>query len=145
VLDQYYDRQTQAYGDLIRDADDLEEISRAVARMCLEGTQMREPGWTPLVTEFMAHAARREPLRLAVIEVRERFLAAIGELIEDFAVRADLELLLPAQEVARGSGAIMRGISVERLLDPEGVSPELFEELHAAVMRGMTRQNERGT
>jgi hypothetical protein len=33
----------------------------------------------------------------------------------------------------------MRGMAVERLLDPDAVSPELFEELHTAYMRGMTR------
>ena len=43
--------------------------------------------------------------------------------------------------------AMMRGMAVERLLDPDAVPTELFEELHSAYMRGtarnrMTERNE---
>lgn len=145
VLDDYYERQTQTYRERVAEIEDFEVISRAVARLFLRGVQMREPGWTPLVTEFMAHAARRESLRGAVIEVRERFLDAIGELIEELAARTASEFRVPPREVARASGAMMRGLAVERLLDPEGVSAELFEELHAALMRGLTQVDGRGT
>ena len=109
------------------------------ARMFVEGTQKRDPMWTPLVTEFMTHASRREPVRLAVVALRDRFLDAIGELIDELAVRFDVEFRLPPREVARGSGGVMRGLAVERLVDPEGVPTELVEEIHTAYMRGLIR------
>jgi hypothetical protein len=31
----------------------------------------------------------------------------------------------------------MRGLAIERLVDPEGASTELVEEIHAAYMRGL--------
>lgn len=111
-----------------------------MARHFLFETVAREPRWTPLVTEFMTHAARREPLRRAVVEVREDFLDAIGRLIGGLAQRHGVEYRLAPREIARGSGAIMRGLAVERLLDPAAVTPELFEELHTAYMRGMTKE-----
>ena len=138
VLTDYYDNQVRAYGEVLFEDETAEDAYRTAARVYI-ATQSREPQWTPLVTEFTAHASRREPLRLAVVAIRERFLDAIGELIAELGRRHGVEYLVPAREVARGSGAMMRGMAVERLLDEEAVPPELFEELHAAYMRGMAR------
>jgi hypothetical protein len=100
----------------------------------------REPQWAPLLLEFWAHASRREKLRLAVVERRERFHAAAAALIDELASRHGAKLTLPAREVARGSGALMRGMGVEWLLEPQSADPELFEELHLAYMSGVSRR-----
>jgi AcrR family transcriptional regulator len=138
VLDDYYENQVHAYRDVLFEDDSAEDSYRTAARVFM-ATQAREPRWTPLVIEFTAHATRREPLRRAVVEIRERFLDAVGEIIAELGRRHGLEYRVPAREVARGSGAMMRGMAVERLLDPDAVPTELFEELHSAYMRGTAR------
>jgi hypothetical protein len=92
----------------------------------------------------MTHASRRPSLRGRVVDLRERFLEDIAALIEELTRRNDVELLLPAKEAARASGALLRGISVERLLDPERTPIELVEEMHVALIRGLTRPSDKG-
>ena len=97
----------------------------------------------------LTRTERKERTRADLIEAARRVflrngfhaasLDAIGELIAELGRRHGVEYLVPAREVARGSGAMMRGMAVERLLDEDAVPPELFEELHAAYMRGMAR------
>jgi hypothetical protein len=125
-----------AYAGFLFDQPTAEEAYRAVARFMVEGDE-RDPGWTPLLSEFMVHASRHEALRRQVVESRERFLDAIAGLIERLCAKHDVEFRLPAKEIARGSGAIARGLFVERLMSPGSVSPELFEEVHVAYMRGL--------
>ena len=38
----------------------------------------------------------------------------------------------------RGSGALNRGLAIEQLFDPE-LSAQVFEEMHVAYMRGLTK------
>jgi hypothetical protein len=90
------------------------------------------------VVEFLAHASRHEPLRQAAREVRERGLEAIARIIEACAERHGVEYTLPAKDIARGSGALNRGMAMEQLLDPD-IPGELFEVMHVAYMNGLTR------
>src|SRR5262249_13280670 len=93
--------------------------------------------------EFLAHASRHEPLRSAAHEVRERGLDAIAEIIDALAERHGVEFTLPTREIARGSGALNRGMAIEQLLDP-AIPGELFEEMHVAYMRGLMRKPSTG-
>jgi hypothetical protein len=52
-------------------------------------------------------------------------------------------LLVPPLEAARASSLLARGYSAERRLDPDAVGPEMFVELHAGFMRGLTVPKER--
>jgi len=82
-------------------------------------------------------------LRLAYVRIRERFLVAIADVIETLCEKHGLALLVPPLEAARASSLLARGYSAERRLDPDAVSPEMFVELHAGFMRGLTVPNER--
>ena len=75
-------------------------------------------------------------------ERRERFLDVIADLVEELASRHGVRYRLPVKEVVRGSGALLRGMSIERLLDPgsTSASAELFEEMHVAYMTGLTEE-----
>jgi AcrR family transcriptional regulator len=138
VLDEHFRRRAETYVELILDHDDVEQSYRAVARFWREANE-REPEWSRLVVEFLAHASRHEPLRQAAREVRERGLEAIARIIETMAERHGVEYVLPVKDIARGSGALNRGMAVEQLLDPE-IPGELFEEMHVAYMNGLTRR-----
>jgi AcrR family transcriptional regulator len=138
VLDAHFRERAARYADLILDQDDPEDSYRAVARFWREANE-REPEWSRLVVEFLAHASRHEPLRSAALEVRERGLDAIAAIIETMARRHGVEFSLPTKDIARGSGALNRGMAVEQLLNPE-LPSEVFEEMHVAYMRGLMKQ-----
>jgi AcrR family transcriptional regulator len=138
VLDEHFRDRAAAYERLIVTTDSVEDAYRAVARYWHDANE-REPEWSRLVIEFMAHASRHEHLRQAVKEVRQRGLDRIVELVEQLADRHGVEYTVPITELVRGSGALNRGLAVEQLLDPE-LSVEAFEEMHVAYIRGLTKQ-----
>jgi AcrR family transcriptional regulator len=138
VLDAHLEQRVRAYADVVLDPGDLDESYRAVARLRLEEEE-REPEWEPLLLEFWTYAARREDLREAVSERRERFLELIAALISELASRHGVTYAISVREVARGSAALLRGMVLERLLEPERTSIDVLAEMHVAYMRGLTR------
>jgi hypothetical protein len=127
---------------MLLDEATFEEATRAVGRFMVD-SDVRDPDWLPTLAEFVAHAARDESLRQAYVRIRERFLVAIADVIEALCERHGLTLLVPPLEAARASSLLARGYSAERRLDPDAVSPEIFVELHAGFMRGLTVPGER--
>jgi AcrR family transcriptional regulator len=137
VLDAQFEQRARVLADVLLDQESLEQSFRAVARS-MTAADEGEPGWTPLLLEFWAHASRRPALRAAVAERRERFFSIIAGLIDELAARHGVRLKLPAKEIARGSNALARGIALDRLLDPTTVSADLFEEMHTAYSFSLT-------
>jgi len=138
VFEEHFRDRAAAYERLIFTTDSVEDAYRAVARYWHDANE-REPEWSRLIIEFMAHASRHEHLRQAVKEVRQRGLDRIAELVEQLADRHGVEYTVPITELVRGSGALNRGLAVEQLLDPD-LSVEAFEEMHVAYIRGLTKQ-----
>jgi AcrR family transcriptional regulator len=141
VLDEGLDERMRASIDAALDASDLEESARLTAREMVEAGR-REPGWAPLVVEFWAHASRRESLRDAVRERHERYLDSIASLLVEVANRHDVEFRIPPRELARGLGALARGLGLERLLDPD-VDLDGFEDMFVGFVLGSTRPREK--
>lgn len=141
VLEEHFRDRAEAYESLVSSAETIEDAYGAVARFWHDANE-REPEWSRLVIEFMAHASRNEKLRQAVREVRERGLDRIARIVELLAERHGVEYTIPISELVRGSGALNRGLAVEQLLDP-GLSVEAFEEMHVAFIRGLTKQKRR--
>jgi hypothetical protein len=131
-----------AYVELLLDQATFEDAIRAVGRFMAE-SDGRDPDWLPTLAEFVAHAARDEPLRRRYVRVRERFLEAIADVIETLCDRHGLALRVPPLEAARASSVLARGYSAERRLDPDAASSDVFIELHAGFMRGLTLPKER--
>ncbi len=82
VLDAQFEQRARVLADVIFDEEGLEDSYRAVARSMVAADE-GEPGWTPLLLEFWAHASRRPALRAAVSERRERFFDIAAGLIEE--------------------------------------------------------------
>jgi len=143
VLDAQFERRARMLANVLLDEERLEDSYRAVARS-MTAADEGEPGWTPLLLEFWAHASRQPALRAAVSERRERFFTIIAGLIEELGRRHGIEFAIPTKEIARGSNALARGIALDRLLDPATVSTSLFEEMHTAYALGLTRFPEAG-
>jgi len=139
VLDAQFEQRARILADVLLDPTDLEESYRAVSRS-MTAADEGEPGWTPLLLEFWAHASRRPELRAAVSERRERFFTIIAGLIEELGRRHNIEFAIPTKEIARGSNALSRGIALDRLLAPGTVSADLFEEMHTLYSLALTRR-----
>jgi len=136
VLETHYAQRTTIYEEIILRETDIEETFRAIARFMLEAYAL-EPAWWPLLSEFARYAQRNpavgERLRIA----RERFMAAVARSIERVCERHGITFALPSVEIARGSGALLRGMSFEWLLDPASNRAAVFEELHVGLLRGL--------
>jgi AcrR family transcriptional regulator len=137
LLDAHYEQRVEAYVEMLLEEETFEDAIRTVGGFMVEA-DARDPDWLPTLAEFVAHAARDESLRRAYVGVRERFLAAIANVIETLCDMHGVALRVPSLEAARASSVLARGYSAERRLDPDAVSSEMFIELHAGFMRGLT-------
>jgi AcrR family transcriptional regulator len=145
MLGEHYVRRAAVYEELALESDDIEETYRAVAKIMFEAYQL-EPAWWPLVSDFSSHASRDPELRQRLHQLREGFIDAVAATIEALAEQHETTFLLPAREIARGSGALMRGMTVEWSIDPAPADVAVFQEMHAAYLRGLAvPQHERST
>ena len=136
VLDEQYSQRTEAYAELMLGAEDMEETFRAIARFMLDA-YAREPAWWSLVSDFSTHAARDPELRERLRATRERFIEAMAQLITSVEEQHGFRYRVLATEVARGTGALMRGMTVEWSIDGSAADGEVFEEMVAAFLRGL--------
>lgn len=137
LLGAHYDARIDAYAELMLEEPTFEDAVAAVGRF-MAAADERDPDWLPTLAEFVSHAARDESVRREYVRTRERFLRAIADVITALVERHGLTLRTPALEAARASSVLARGYSAERRLDPDAVSPEVFAEINAALMRGLT-------
>ena len=136
LLEEHYAQRARAYAEVMFEDDDVEETRRAVARYMLEAFE-REPAWWTLVSDFATHASTDPELRERFHALREEFVGAVAELIEKVGERHGVAYKLSPREVARGTGALMRGMVTEWILDPDGARAAEFEEMVAAYLRGL--------
>jgi AcrR family transcriptional regulator len=136
LLTEHLEGRKRALIEVALDGKDFEAGVRAVARSGAELGE-REPAWAPLLVEFWIHASRRGDLRAAVLELHERQLDALTALIEELATRHGKTWRIPPRDVVRGTGALGRGLALERLLDPRGALGPAFEELFVAATLGV--------
>jgi AcrR family transcriptional regulator len=136
LLAEHYTQRAAHYEALVLVEPDPERTFRAVARFLLDA-YAREPSWWPLISDFSTHAAPRPELNERLRATREGFLDALARTIEGLCARHGLVFALPAREVARGTGALMRGMAVEWAIDPSTTDADAFEEMLAAYLRGL--------
>jgi AcrR family transcriptional regulator len=138
LLDERFEWRIADSLEAARTAPDLDAALRANARLYAEAAT-REPAWDPLLVEFWTHASRDPALRAAAAERHERVLAAVAELLLELAQRFDFEWSVPPREVARAGGALARGMTLERLLDPAAFPLDGFEERFGEFVRTHVR------
>jgi AcrR family transcriptional regulator len=129
--------------------DRLTAIHAAVAEPGAPGEQARrsadsfirtlaaDPEWPPVFMEFWAYA-QRDP------SVRRRFAAQVGalrtavaEILASRAAELDMELPLPAEQLATMTFAMATGFAMERQLDPGAVPDELFGTMLEVFFAGV--------
>lgn len=96
--------------------------------------------WASVQIEAAAVAAAGDRrLRAALLHRAERANAIVADTIGEVAARARVEFTYPPTKVASISSALLRGLLVQRLLDPDQMTTEMIEEAFAAFVRGITR------
>jgi AcrR family transcriptional regulator len=138
LLDERSEGRTREFRENVLGSDSFEEGIRTAGRLSWQAAR-QTPEWIPVLTEFWIHVAARDGIRRAASESHHAAMDAIGGLIEELAERHGMEYTIPARDVARGSSALVRGVELERLLDPQADEAALFEEMWMGFVRGVAR------
>jgi AcrR family transcriptional regulator len=109
----------------------LREFTRVMIRDDPDGR------WASVVAEAWAVAAGDELFRTAVIEQSARANAVVTDTIEGLARRAGVRFRLPSAKMSRIGSALMRGLLLQRLLDPRAVPREFMEEAFVTFIQSM--------
>jgi AcrR family transcriptional regulator len=99
----------------------------------------REPDLLLLFMEFWAYGVRDAQVRPKVAErfaqMRQTLTVLIAEGVRDF----DLELALPAEQLAVAIDALADGIARQKLADPDAVPDDLMGKILALLFAAATR------
>ncbi|HEX3511609.1 MAG TPA: TetR/AcrR family transcriptional regulator [Solirubrobacteraceae bacterium] len=98
----------------------------------------REPDVLLLFTEFWAYGVRDEQVRKEVAERFAAFRGLLTRLIADSVREFDLELAMPAEELAVVVDALGDGIARQKLADPEVVPDDLMGRVLALLFAALT-------
>ncbi|HWG07925.1 MAG TPA: TetR/AcrR family transcriptional regulator [Solirubrobacteraceae bacterium] len=99
----------------------------------------REPELLLLFMEFWAYGVREAAVRPKVAERFAQVRRLLTRLIEDGVREFDLELALPADQLAIAVDALADGIARQRLADPAAVPDELMGTVLALLFQAATR------
>jgi len=137
VYDSRMDERVRGYEVAGSTVHELEELAREHARVM--SSDDPDGRWASVVVEASAVAASDERLRAALIERVHHANRIVSSMIDELAARANVEFPYPPMQVAQIGGAILRGLLLQRLLDPDRMPTELLQEAFAAFVRGLAR------
>jgi AcrR family transcriptional regulator len=126
----------------VEDLASVAERARGGARHWMEIVE-REPEMLMLFFEFWAYAARDPHVRERVAASFARVRQVLTRLIVDGAREFELELELPAEQLAIAIDALADGIARQKLADPDGVPDELMGRVLSMLLAGATRSASR--
>jgi AcrR family transcriptional regulator len=107
-------------------------VGPALARQWMEVTRP-DTDWQLLVLEFRVHAARDRALNAKFRALHARMRDAIA------AAYAGVPAIVPPDDLARIAMALTEGVALERAVDPDGFSAELFVRVADALTKGLRR------
>jgi AcrR family transcriptional regulator len=132
-----------------RFAERLKEIDRVLATEAEPEAQARQAGadfsryvsadpeWQRLFFEFTAYAARNEEFRDELVTryrtLRDRIAETYGRRAEELGVISPV----PLEEVSLMTFAMANGVALEKLLEPEAVSDELYGTMLMIFFAGL--------
>ena len=99
----------------------------------------REPEVLLLFMEFWAYGVRDAGVRPKVAERFAQMREVLTRLIADGVREFDLELAIPAEQLAIAIDALADGIARQKLADPEAVPDELMGRVLALLLEAVTR------
>lgn len=99
----------------------------------------REPQMLMLFVEFWAYAARDPGSRGRVAASFARVRQVLTRLIADGARELDLQLAMPAEQLAIAIDALADGIARQKLADPDAIPDDLMGRVLSLLLAGAAR------
>ncbi len=138
LLERETEEHAREIEEAVRERDSIAERARGGAARWMAMIE-REPELQLLFMEFWAYAGRDPNVRRQVAESFARAREVLTRLIVDGARDFELELELPAEQLAIAIDALADGIARQKMADPEAVPDELMGRVLALLLAGATR------
>jgi AcrR family transcriptional regulator len=132
-----------------RFAERIEEIDRVMETHAEPAQQARQiaadflrylgadPDWQRIFFEFTAYAARNDPFREELVTRYKTLRTRIADAYRQKQEELGVTLPVPVEQIALMTFAMANGIALEKLLEPEAVSDELYATMLTAFFEGL--------
>jgi AcrR family transcriptional regulator len=138
LMEREIDEHAREIADAVRERASIGERARGGARQWMTMID-REPELLLLFMEFWAYGVRDPDVRPKVAERFAQMRQVLTRLIADGVREFDLELALPAEQLAVAIDALADGIARQKLADPDAVPDELMGRVLALLFSAVTR------
>jgi AcrR family transcriptional regulator len=98
---------------------------------------LRDPGWSLLLMEYAAHAARHEDLRDRFAQRNQRMRTRMTELITHHLTALGIASPIPVEQLATILFSLGNGIIMEKLTDPASIADETFGNALGLLFSGL--------
>jgi AcrR family transcriptional regulator len=144
LMEREIDEHAREIADAVSDRSSVSERARGGAQQWMTMIE-REPEVLLLFMEFWAYGVRDAGVRPKVAarfaQVRELLTTLIADGVREF----DLELDIPAEQLAVAIDALADGIARQKLADPDAVPDDLMGRVLSLLLAGATRPAGTGT
>jgi AcrR family transcriptional regulator len=144
LMEREIDEHAREIADAVRVRQTVSERATGGARQWMTMIE-REPEVLLLFMEFWAYGVRDAGVRPKVAARFAQVREMLTRLIADSAREFDLELDIPAEQLAVAIDAIADGIARQKLADPEAVPDDLMGRVLSVLLAGATRPARTGT
>jgi len=138
LMDREIDEHAREIAEAVRARASVAERARGGARQWMTMIE-REPDALLLFTEFWAYGVRDAQVRPKVAARFAQMREVLTSLIADGVREFDLELAIPAEELAVAIDALADGIARQKLADPQAVPDELMGRVLSLLLAAATR------
>ena len=136
MLDERFSERLEQIERLSSTGEQVEDQARAAGE---EFTRFlaADPDWQRLFFAFAAYAARDERFRVELVRRYERLREGIAAVYERRSAELGLPLPVAPRELAMMTFAMANGVALERMLEPESASEDLFGGLLVIFFAGL--------
>jgi AcrR family transcriptional regulator len=138
LMDREIDEHAREIAEAVRARASVAERARGGARQWMTMIE-REPDVLLLFMEFWAYGVRDAKVRPKVAARFAQMREVLTSLIADGVREFDLELAIPAEELAVAIDALADGIARQKLADPQAVPDELMGRVLSLLLAAATR------
>jgi AcrR family transcriptional regulator len=143
LLDAHFSERLDELDRILSTEDDPDRQAREAAEGLMRSLDA-EPDWHRLFFEFAVYAARNDGFRAQLVARYQALRGRVAELLTRRAERLGLETQVPSEAVAAMTFAMVNGIALERMLEPEAVPDDLFPEMMAIFFSGLRARDGAG-
>lgn len=138
LMEREIDEHAREIADAVRERASMSERATGGARQWMTMID-REPELLLLFMEFWAYGVRDAQVRQKVAVRFAQMRAVLTQLIADGVREFDLELDIPAEQLALAVDALADGIARQRLADPDAVPDDLMGRILSLLFAAATR------